>query len=398
MKKIASYLVLSLVLAPMMGTVLGADASTALAESKGVVSLTFDDGNTSQYEIAGALLNAADQNGVFYVNSGYMNTEGYLTWAQLTDLKSQGHEIAGHTLTHVELPTVNQNRQRREINNDFNNLTSHGLAPVSFAVPFGAYDNNVTATVAKTYNSLRAFANQGLNVWPYNKYLLYVRYITNQTSVAEVESWVAEAQEQDAWLVLVFHEILPVVDATDDYSWETDKFQQFLSYLNDQGIKAKTIQEALVQNPNLIQNGSFENGMTGWTTNALQNITINTANNGSYPSIKNSLRLTGVAGKSVHLFGDKVPVSYGTTYGFRAYTDSRGFQSGEVGFYIDEYDVDGNWVSGKWLGAIYNQNVIDKAYAYTPTSANVATMAIQIYVDAGTKGAVFVDNLEFFSK
>ena len=104
------------------------------------------------------------------------------------------------------------------------------------------------------------------------------------------------------------------------------------------------------------------------------------------------------SGKPAHLFGEKIPVTFGATYGFWAYTDSQSLSSGEVGFYIDEYDQGGNWISGKWLGGFTNKNVIDKAYTFTPTLESVKSIALQVYMTASSRGHVFIDNIEFFSR
>ncbi len=371
--------------------------AVASAAHSGIVTMTFDDGNASQYEIVVPMLEAGHQKAVFYINSGLVGTETYMTWDQVMSLHASGFEIGAHTAHHIELPTVNQATVNAEVNGDYVNFVAHGITPTDFAAPFGAYDNNTLAVVAKRYNSHRGFANQGLNIWPYNKYILYVRYVTNQTSLAQVKAWVEEAITGDAWLVLVFHEILPIVDPTDDYSWETTTFQNFINYLNAQGIQAKTIEEVLAGFTNLATNVSFEDGFTGWTTDNPTSVTLNSANNGSYPSPKNSIKMTGGALPG-HLFGAKIPVSAGTIYGLRAYTDSRALTAGEVGFYIDEYDGAGNWISGKWLGGFTNQNVVDKSYVYTPTSALVETAAIQVYMTAGSQGSVYIDNVELFTR
>lgn len=371
--------------------------SYAVASAAGVVTLTFDDGNTSQYQIPYPILKAAGQKAVFFINSGELGEDTFMTWAQVMELQANGFEIGGHTLNHIELPTVSESEMNTQVNQDRANFALHGITPSNFASPFGAYDNTMLSIVAKTYDSHRAFANQGLNIWPYTKYVLNVRYVTNQTSVEQVKAWVVEAVAQDAWLVLVFHEILPTVDPTDDYSWETAKFQSFINYLNAQGIKAKTTKEVLAGFQNVLTNSSFESGLTGWTIDNQTGIVLDTAAKGSYPSPKNSLRFVGGAA-SAHLFAAKVPVTFGTTYGFRAYTDSRALTAGEIGFYMDEYDGAGNWISGKNFGSFTNQNVVDKSFAYTPASAAVKTAALQLYMEAGAAGTTYVDNVEFFAK
>src|SRR3989344_7311122 len=183
-KLVSRNFVLQVVILAITLIVFGFSTNVASAAGSGVVTMTFDDGNPSQYEIPAEILKAAGQTATFYINSGLLGTgEWYMTWNQVIDLHKSGFEIAGHTLNHIELPTVNNATKKTEINQDYQNLVAHSITPTDFAIPFGAYDNITTALVAARYNSLRAFANQGLNFWPYNKYLLYVRYVTNQTSV-----------------------------------------------------------------------------------------------------------------------------------------------------------------------------------------------------------------------
>ena len=398
MKLVSRNFVLQVVILAITLIVFGFSTNVASAAGSGVVTMTFDDGNPSQYEIPAEILKAAGQTATFYINSGLLGTdEWYMSWDQVVDLHNNGFEIAGHTLNHLELPTLTNAQKRTEINQDYQNFVAHGITPTNFAAPFGAYDNTTIPLVALKYNSHRAFANQGLNLWPYNKYLLYVRYVTNQTSVDQVKAWVDEAVLKDGWLVLVFHEILPVVDPTDDYSWETEKFQAFVDYLNAEGIKAKTVAQVLGGFTNVVTNSSFESGLTGWTTDNATKVTTVANSRGSYPTPLRTLRMTGSA-QAAHLFGEKIPVLFGTTYGFRAYTDSRNLTAGEVGFYIDEYDEAGNWNSGKWLGGFNNKNVIDKSFVYTPSWADVKTAAIQVYMTAGSSGRVFIDNIEFFAR
>ena len=53
--------------------------------------------------------------GAFYINSGYVGTgNGYFTWNELRALQAAGNEIAGHTLTHRDLPTLSPDEQARE--------------------------------------------------------------------------------------------------------------------------------------------------------------------------------------------------------------------------------------------------------------------------------------------
>ena len=86
--------------------------------------------------------------GAFYINSGYVGTGGgYFTWKQLHALAADGNEIAGHTLTHRDLPTLSPDEQAREICGDRRNLIQHGFQPVDFAYPFGSWDATTESIV-----------------------------------------------------------------------------------------------------------------------------------------------------------------------------------------------------------------------------------------------------------
>ena len=68
------------------------------------VSLTFDDGEVSQFG-AGAILAAHGIRGTFYLNTGAIDSreQGAMTWAQVASLAAAGNEIGGHTRDHVHL-------------------------------------------------------------------------------------------------------------------------------------------------------------------------------------------------------------------------------------------------------------------------------------------------------
>src|SRR5262245_48278662 len=80
-------------------------AAEPALDSHTVVSLTFDDSLADQYQ-TGAMLAARGMRGTYYVNSGRTGLSGYLTQSQLRSLANGGHEIAGHTVSHVNLANV----------------------------------------------------------------------------------------------------------------------------------------------------------------------------------------------------------------------------------------------------------------------------------------------------
>ena len=80
------------------------------------------------------------------------------------------------------------------------------------------------------------------------------------------------------------------------------------------------------------------------------------------------------------------------------YLDTSSISKGEIGFYIDEYDRDGNWVSGKWMGSAKNSPIREYYFVYTPSSSNVSQFVFQIYVGAMRRGEAYFDNFRIYSQ
>src|SRR5438094_491664 len=59
-------------------------ASTGQARAETVVSLTFDDGIATQYNLAGPLLASHGMHGTFFINSGNVGTDPYfMSWSDI---------------------------------------------------------------------------------------------------------------------------------------------------------------------------------------------------------------------------------------------------------------------------------------------------------------------------
>jgi peptidoglycan/xylan/chitin deacetylase (PgdA/CDA1 family) len=113
-----------------------------------VVTIQFDDGSADQYA-ALAMLNAHGMHATFYVNTGFVGDATHMTWTQLSDLHAAGNEIGGHTLHHVDLTDkkLSDDDKRHEVCDDRKRLVQQGFATVSFAYPYGAYDQAAQALV-----------------------------------------------------------------------------------------------------------------------------------------------------------------------------------------------------------------------------------------------------------
>jgi peptidoglycan/xylan/chitin deacetylase (PgdA/CDA1 family) len=120
-----------------------------------VVSLTFDDGYADQLVGAQELLRHKLP-GTFYVPSGWVGLPGYLSLAQVREMRAKGLEIGGHTVLHENLPDVDVAEARREVCDDRANWLGWGIPVTSFAYPYDALGPRERRIVRDCgYNSAR---------------------------------------------------------------------------------------------------------------------------------------------------------------------------------------------------------------------------------------------------
>ncbi|MDR7083095.1 peptidoglycan/xylan/chitin deacetylase (PgdA/CDA1 family) [Arthrobacter ginsengisoli] len=390
-----------------------------------LVSFTFDDGDQSALTQAAPTLQKYGLTGTNYVitncvgmttvpNTCRANTDiPYMTWAQIKQLQTTyGWEIGSHTVDHQCLVSVGGDCQNNKLTaaqvdaqlaNSKAALAAQGINATAFAAPYGDYDMSAVARVAKYYSSMRGFADTGNNIWPLGDYLLRnvpVQEVT--TPVATLKAKVDEAIANKSWVVFTFHDIRPTPSQNpDDYEYGTAELDQLAAYVKTKvtagQIKNVNISKGLVNgSPNKLANPTFNNGLgDGWRTDAPATITADAANNGSYPDFAKSVKLVSGA-TTGHLFSPTVPVSPTTNYMFKAFLNVASITTGEVGFYVDEYNSAGQWISGQFRKRENTRWVESMNFTYTPSSTNVASASLQIWV-TGTGITAYVDNVQMLS-
>lgn len=396
-------------------------APTATAK----VSFTFDDGFASTLTQAAPTLAKYGLTGTSYAVSGcigmttapntcHADTNGvYMTWANLATLQNTyGWEIASHTATHPYLASSDASdgqpnvltlaQVAQELQASKAAFASHGFDASDFATPYGDYTPEVLAEVAKHYESHRGFADTGYNVHPYNDFLLRDQQVQAGVSVATVKGYIDQAIATKTWLVLSFHDIK--VNASknpDDYEYNTADLDQIAAYakskINAGQLTSTNIDRGLVNSDvNLLANGSFNNGIAdGWSTDVPASIVADSGNNGSYPDPAKSIKLTATS-RNAHLFSPRVSVDNSVTYLIKNFVNVKNITSGELGFYIDEYDIGGNWVSGQYKAAERTKFVENINFSYKPSSTMVKSARLQVIVTANSGISAFVDNIKWF--
>lgn len=406
-----------------------ASAATGIVQAK--ISFTFDDGLASTYTQAEPILAKYGFTGTDYVITGCVgmtkknntcraNTSTtYMTWAQIQTLQNTyGWDIGSHTLDHeclasnatadaadCQTATLTQAQVDNELSASQTALVAQGIKATDFSPPYGDYNNMVLAQIAKYYASMRGFQDQNNNNWPYNDYLLNDYVVLEATTpVATVEAKIDQAIANKQWLVLTFHDIVAKPSTKpDNYQYGTTELDQIADYVKAKQtaglITSININQGLASGTtNLLPNNGFNDGIAdGWTTNDSVNITKDTGFNGSYPGPTSSIKLvSNPSGKTTYLFSPKVAVSSNTTYLLKNFLNVQTISSGAVAFYIDEYDVNGNWISGQYLSHESSAFVEDLNFAYTPSSPSVTQASLQVIV-SGQGINAFLDNSQWYA-
>jgi peptidoglycan/xylan/chitin deacetylase (PgdA/CDA1 family) len=121
---------------------------------KGFVSIDFDDGYQSMYDNGLPIFDAAGIRTTQYIVTGGfqpenngagcgctvgVGAEGFVTWDEVRAMAAKGHEIGAHTQTHQHLSLLTAGQRTAEIAGSKQDLIAQGLAPLTFAYPYGDY-------------------------------------------------------------------------------------------------------------------------------------------------------------------------------------------------------------------------------------------------------------------
>ncbi len=414
MNKLVNKVVKSLTAFGLMAALVLAQAPVASAAkianltdlNKAQVSFTFDDGFASTRTLAAPILEARGIDGVLYLSSGVPNGTMTLdnnlpgiTWAQVKELQNvYGWEIGGHTVNHPEMPTITATQNAAQLTQSNTAFKANGLNVTNFASPFGAYDNATITEILKYYKSHRAFQDVGANTAPYNRAILVVQDVNQNVTPAQVQAWVDQAIANKQWLILVFHHTSTTANTGYEYTVTTANLTTMANYVqtkvNAGQIQVTSVEKAItIPGANVIQNSGFEAGLAnGWNTDNAAAVKADNANHGNYGSPTQSVSMAGAA-SATHLFSGLTNVSFNSSYILDAFYNATGLTSGELGFYVDEYDTNGNWISGQWLGMVTNGTIGFFTKLYNATSTLVNSVRIQTYLTGGATGTAYVDSV-----
>jgi peptidoglycan/xylan/chitin deacetylase (PgdA/CDA1 family) len=243
--------VLSVLAVGLAGLVVGA-APAAHAAGQTIVSLTFDDSQSSQYGTL-PVLKSHGMVGTFYVESGDVGTGSYyMTWPQIADVAAGGNEIGGHTLHHPDLTTLSTADATTAVCDDRTNLVNHGYNPKSFAYPYASYNTSVEQIVQSCgYQSARTVGGVTYkeSIPPPNPYVLRTPAPADaSTGLAGLKASVTGAQNSGGgWVIIVFHGVCDN-GCTGSSAITNADFAGFLDFLQSQqgnGVVVRTVGDVM---------------------------------------------------------------------------------------------------------------------------------------------------------
>jgi peptidoglycan/xylan/chitin deacetylase (PgdA/CDA1 family) len=212
--------------------------------SRGLVSIHFDDGTRSSYDIALPILDAAGMKSTHFITTDYLKPTfpGYIKPNEVRDIRARGHEIGAHSRSHPDLTALSVEEARSEIAGSRQDLLALSISPISFfAYPFGAYNAQVKQLVLEAGHIGARSSDGGYNLRTTDKLAIKRQPMTNTTTFAHVKGYIDTALAEKTWVVLLFHE---VNTSGRQYSVTPALFEQIVDYLEQKGVTPVTMSEA----------------------------------------------------------------------------------------------------------------------------------------------------------
>ena len=177
--------------------------------SSGMVSFTFDGCLATAARNGAKLLENYGWRGTFYLTTGLMAgplaSGRVCSHSEVDELHRNGHEIGGHTHSHVHCQGVNAAALRREHNLSIHELESFGGGK-NLALPFGAYDYSSLNFFSGRYKTIRTI-NEGINRGLTDLNLLKANPIYESTDLEKYHNLINQVCSSGGWLIFYTHDI-----------------------------------------------------------------------------------------------------------------------------------------------------------------------------------------------
>lgn len=215
--------------------------------AKPVISFSFDDFPVSAIKGAGEILTQHGMTATYFVASGLIsqNVDGIDICAEsdIRDAFDEGHEIGCHTFGHLDCQNISDNELKQDLEENSRQIEKIvGIAPSSFAYPFGKISFRARNIVRDTYPVARGIGG-GINSRRCDLLNLKANSVYSSSfSLERIRKLLSSVQESNGWLVFYTHD---VSENPSDFGCTIDEFRALVEMVSETGITVMPIKHAL---------------------------------------------------------------------------------------------------------------------------------------------------------
>lgn len=219
----------------------------SIVESAPAIVFTFDDGYADNYTVAKDIFETRGKKLTVYITTDWIDTAGFLTPAQITQLITDGHDIQCHGKTHTSFTALTEAQLNTELDSVDTFFTTNGwAAPNHSAYTYGHQDASVKTIVANHRLTGREYyPGQVYNSW-LDKYEFYSyemgETVSDRSRIDAIKAVIDEIAVNPRFAVVTGHNVC--LDAELDTSlMKTSKssLEELLDYAILKGVNIITI-------------------------------------------------------------------------------------------------------------------------------------------------------------
>jgi len=179
-----------------------------MPRSKPLVTFVFDDGYETDYTVAREIFKSHGEVASTAIVTGWVNKENYLSVQQLHELREDGWEILGHTVSHPNLRSLSESRIEDELSRSKETLESWGLPVRNMVYPYNKNNETVRRVAAKYYRAAREGGKQP-NAPDADPYDLksYSSELSFRHKMSDIKGHIDRAYSEKKWGILYQHMI-----------------------------------------------------------------------------------------------------------------------------------------------------------------------------------------------
>jgi peptidoglycan/xylan/chitin deacetylase (PgdA/CDA1 family) len=211
-----------------------------------LVTIAFDDGTENEYTYAFPLMRDRGIRGTFYIVTDVIDTQYFMSLAELQTLQANGNEIGSHSKTHRHFTELSDSEIQEECLTSRTVLQSYGFPAVNFAYPYGDMDERTDAIVDDYYASGRsAWGDTWTMPLPVNEFVITgtAGDAYQEGVLAYLKQIVDLAYNNNEWTIIYFHNVTP--EGGEEYTVNTQDFEGLLDYIVSLGMPTATVGEVL---------------------------------------------------------------------------------------------------------------------------------------------------------